>query len=74
MSTNRPINAAFPLGLFCNASWSLAPQKSDAEPEPLSNPLPLDRELLDMPAVAPGSGTDGLEEDTYSDEEARLKS
>jgi hypothetical protein len=61
MTINRPITTSFPLGLFCNASWSLAPRR--APPETELTPLPLDRELLDMPAIVPGS--DGLDDDLY---------
>jgi hypothetical protein len=64
MTTNRPITTFFPLGLFCNATWSLAPRYSPPEIE--SVPLPLDRELLDMPVIA--SGTDGLDDDNSWDD------
>ena len=61
MTTHRPISTSFPLGLFCNASWSLSPHRSPSETETTSIPLPLDRELLDMPTVA--LETDALNED-----------
>jgi len=64
MTTNRPITTSFPLGLFCNATWSLAPRPSPPEIE--SVPLPLDRELFDMPAIVPGN--DGLDEDIHWDD------
>jgi len=63
MSTNRPTTFFFPLGLFCAATLSVPP------PNPIetaSLPFPLDRELLDMPAIAPGA--DGLNDDVYWDD------
>jgi len=66
MTTRRPITTSFPLGLFCNATWSLAPRQASPEPEPVPLPLPLDRELLDMPVIA--LGTDGLDEDIHWDD------
>lgn len=65
MTPNRPITTSFPLGLFCNATWSLAPRQSPPETESVA-PLPLDRELLDMPVIVPG--TDGLDDDIYWDD------
>jgi hypothetical protein len=47
----RPISTSFPLGLFCNASWSLTPHRSLTETPFV--PLPLDRKLLDMPTIDP---------------------
>jgi hypothetical protein len=66
MTTNRPISTSFPLGLFCNATWSLSPRYSP--PETPSIPLPLDRELLDMPTIVPE--TNGLDEDIFWDDGA----
>ncbi len=64
MCSKRPLTTSFPLGLFCNATLSIPPR--DSSPENPSVPFPLDRELLDMPAVAPE--TDGLNDDIYWDD------
>ncbi len=64
MNKYPPINTSFPLGLFCNADWSLAPR--DPDPEPPLIPLPLERELLEMPAIVPGTG--GSDEDVDWDD------
>jgi hypothetical protein len=63
---NRPITTSFPLGLFCNATWSLAPRYTPPEIE--SVPLPLDRELLDMPIIVPEA--DGQEKAVSWNDEA----
>ena len=63
MTTNRPITTSFPLGLFCNATLTMPPRKPI---ETASLPFPSDRELLDMPAIAPE--TDGLDDDIYWDD------
>jgi hypothetical protein len=61
---NRPITTSFPLGLFCNASWSLVPHRSPSKTEVV--PLPVNREFLDMPSLVPE--TDGLDDDNYWDD------
>lgn len=61
---NRPITTSFPLGLFCNASWSLSPHRPPPETEVV--PLPVNREFLDMPSLVPE--TDGLDDDNYWDD------
>ena len=63
MTKTRPLTVSLPLGLFGSATMSVLEPNSI---EHLSVPFPLDRELLDMPAIA--TGTDGLNDDIYWDD------
>ncbi|HEV3272256.1 MAG TPA: hypothetical protein VGZ93_08770 [Candidatus Methylacidiphilales bacterium] len=65
MSSKCPITLSLPIGLFGTVTMSV-PQSSPAE-IPLPS-FPINRELLDMPAVGPG--TDGLDDDLYWNDES----
>jgi hypothetical protein len=65
MTSNSTITVSLPLGLFSCATIS-APLPKISRTEPF--PFPLDRELLDMPAVIPE--TDGLEDDLFWEDDS----
>jgi hypothetical protein len=69
MHANRPLIMSLPLGLFSNATISGPLPKIPKKDTTL---FPLDRALLDMPAIATDGESDTLTDDLYWKDEEKF--